>query len=180
MSKSKKHYDGKVCTSCRGTLRYISTKHCVNCQRRQSKTYNKKHSDARREYAKDYYNSEEGRAKIKQWKQENAESLLFDARERQIKKLKATPPWYDAKKVKQIYLLRNWLNETFNMDMECDHIIPFFGKDVCGLHTHENIQILNRAENQRKSNQYPFETKTHIRYAIETLLEIRKVCLKNK
>jgi len=35
---------------------------------------------------------------------------------------------------------------------EVDHIIPVKGKNVCGLHTPANLQVIPRTENRRKGN----------------------------
>jgi hypothetical protein len=40
---------------------------------------------------------------------------------------------------------------------EVDHIVPIKGELVCGLHTHDNMQILTKAENVRKLNRFVVE-----------------------
>ena len=44
-----------------------------------------------------------------------------------------------------------WYNKNF---LRIDHIIPIKGKDVCGLHVWNNLQILRKVENSIKGNKY--------------------------
>lgn len=52
------------------------------------------------------------------------------------------------------------MGEIYNFYMQCpkgftvDHIVPFKGKEVRGLHTLNNLQYLTRSENSRKKNKF--------------------------
>lgn len=68
---------------------------------------------------------------------------------RRAKLIMATPKWANLEKIKEIYL-------NCPKDYQVDHIIPLRGKNVCGLHTEENLQYLTKEENLKKSNKEGF------------------------
>ena len=68
------------------------------------------------------------------------------AARRRAAKLKATPPWADLEEIKNVYL------EAQYFGMHVDHIIPLQGKEVCGLHIWENLQLLTPEKNIKKGN----------------------------
>ena len=70
------------------------------------------------------------------------------AAKRRSAKLKATPPWADLEEIKNVYL------EAQYFGMHVDHIIPLQGKNVCGLHVWDNLQLLSPIENIKKGNKY--------------------------
>lgn len=63
-------------------------------------------------------------------------------------KLTATPSWADHRRITNVYVLAKRLNLTV------DHQVPLRGRLVCGLHVHENLQLLTSIENSRKSNRW--------------------------
>lgn len=71
------------------------------------------------------------------------------------KKLNATPKWADLKAIEAVYAEAAYLRETTGVRYEVDHIYPLQGKLCCGLHVHQNLQILPKAENIRKHNRMP-------------------------
>ncbi len=67
---------------------------------------------------------------------------------RDANKLLATPSWANLDAIKAIYIKASILG------LEVDHIIPLQGKNVCGLHVENNLQLLSKSENSKKSNSH--------------------------
>lgn len=59
--------------------------------------------------------------------------------------MQAIPKWADMLAIKKFY-------DNCPDGYHVDHIIPLAGKDVCGLHTLNNLQYLPAKENLKKGN----------------------------
>lgn len=68
-----------------------------------------------------------------------------------------TPTWASREAIDAIYA------EARRTNMTVDHIVPLRGKTVSGLHVENNLQLLSREENARKSNRFDEETSWHFR-----------------
>jgi len=72
----------------------------------------------------------------------------------------ATPYWATRPEIAAVYKEAARLRAE-GEDVVVDHIVPLSNPLVCGLHWHENLQIIHRIENSNKSNHYwpemPFE-----------------------
>lgn len=91
--------------------------------------------------------------KTMRWASNNAGAKLAANAKRRANKLKATPLWADLEKVKQLYKIAAKWNELWPEDpVHVDHVIPLKGKNVSGLHTELNLQILRATDNIKKSN----------------------------
>jgi len=98
------------------------------------------------------------------WQQNNPDKLIQtrlnqklkgndrikSARRRATKK-NATPIWADLDAIRNVYL------EAMYMQMDVDHIYPLKSDVVCGLHVWENLQLLPKKINIKKSNNFPTE-----------------------
>ena len=62
-----------------------------------------------------------------------------------------TPPWVERRDLVPIYTRAHELRLRGH-DVEVDHITPINAVDSCGLHCPANLQIIDRLENQNKSN----------------------------
>jgi hypothetical protein len=68
----------------------------------------------------------------------------------------ALPAWANLVAIKEVYKEAKARSKA-GENCHVDHIIPMAGKNVCGLHTHLNLQIIPAAENLKKSNKYQEE-----------------------
>lgn len=74
---------------------------------------------------------------------------------RRARKNKAVPLWVDHEKIKEIYKqAREWNVNNPDNPVHVDHIVPLNGKTVCGLHVHDNLQLLSAPANVAKANKH--------------------------
>ena len=67
---------------------------------------------------------------------------------------KAYPSWADATQILAVYQECDDLLWDTDLRYEVDHIIPLKHPKVCGLHVHNNLQILTQEQNRSKDNLY--------------------------
>lgn len=67
---------------------------------------------------------------------------------------RATPTWADLDAIEAIYAECRAISKRTGKKHQVDHIVPLRGKEVCGLHVPDNLQILLKSENRSKSNRY--------------------------
>lgn len=73
-----------------------------------------------------------------------------------------TPKWASLKKIAAWYDLAQTKREELGILIHVDHIIPLQGKNVCGLHVHNNLQILTGSQNGAKGNSFDPDTHVHV------------------
>lgn len=81
---------------------------------------------------------------------------LYNARvvKRRRAKDNQTPIWADLQKIKEVYELAQMMQETTGEQYHVDHIIPLQGKNVCGLHVAENLQVVPAKVNLQKAAKF--------------------------
>jgi hypothetical protein len=71
---------------------------------------------------------------------------------RRAARLRATPSWCDKAGIVALFNEAQRLTRETGIPHEVDHIVPLIGKNVRGLHIPQNMQVITRLENRRKSN----------------------------
>lgn len=87
----------------------------------------------------------------KQKYKKSARGRALDSKHRAIRRTglkQATPTWVDLDAIGDVYL------EADYMQMQVDHIVPLRSNIVCGLHTWDNLQLLDPLKNNQKGNRY--------------------------
>jgi len=97
----------------------------------ESKEYYYRNQENRLSYMRKYYNDHSA--------EQNAR-----VRFRKLKQKKATPLWADFEIIKLFYKESKRLTEETGVLFEVDHIIPLQSNLVCGLHVHNNLQIISK------------------------------------
>lgn len=117
-----------------------------------------KNKDKRKKIYSDYYknNTEKAKEATNKWKQNNKHKSVFAASKRRTIKKNACPVWANFQKIEDIYKEAADLRSQ-GIDVHVDHIIPLQNKFVCGLHVHNNLQIIDAKENLRKFNKFHIE-----------------------
>ena len=165
MNKDK-HFLGSPCNYGHNGVRYKSSKECVSC------VAAKNHESERKEYQKQYYNTEKRKIyqavyqktycktdKYKdakrQYALENPEKGSARTMKYYAKKLERTPFWLtdtDYWMIEEAYELAALRTKITGITWHVDHIIPLQGKLVSGLHTPYNLQVIVGKINQSKGN----------------------------
>lgn len=68
------------------------------------------------------------------------------------RKKKAFPLWANPIAILMIYDLAKQITIETGIPHEVDHILPLAGKNICGLHVENNLQILSKTANRQKYN----------------------------
>lgn len=137
------------------------------------KEYRVQHRERELEYSKQYYqdNKEKKCADSMRWQAENRETcrkyyrnyreknkdkIIASANLRHAAILRAIPKWADIKAISAIYKKAQEYNKLYpeSAPWHVDHIVPLRGKYVRGFHIENNLQLLPRIENLKKSNKF--------------------------
>lgn len=89
---------------------------------------------------------------LKQHYKANKSHYYYKTGKRRAVKFAATPMWADLDAIKRIYLLAEKLSVETGIKHHVDHVIPLQGKNVCGLHVENNLQVIPAKQNLSKAN----------------------------
>lgn len=123
----------------------------VNSQTRQWRSDN---PDKASQVTKQYYHKNKDTKLInnREWRQNNKPKVQYYNALRRAQIAQATTLWADMEEIQQIYEQATELTTETGIPYHVDHIVPLFGKTVCGLHVEYNLQIITATENFSKGN----------------------------
>jgi hypothetical protein len=101
--------------------------------------------DSYRKKARQYYHENKHKCAARA----NAKSAA-----RRAAKRKATPEWANIDKIREIYKESSRKTLETGIQYHVDHVIPLNNPLVCGLHVHENLQVITERKNLTKSNKW--------------------------
>lgn len=127
--------------------------------RHLSISWEKKNPEKRKVIAERYRKNhpEISREKSKRWAKNNRPKRNAMFARYMANRLKATPAWANEFFIEEAYDLaarRSALKTGGHSKWHVDHIVPLQSKLVCGLHVHNNLQVIPAYANQSKSNRY--------------------------
>lgn len=88
------------------------------------------------------------------WKKQNAARVNAYCAERKARKLSATPAWANKFFIAEAYELAQRRTRLSGFQWDVDHLVPLKSRDVCGLHTEQNLQVIPALDNARKRNAF--------------------------
>ncbi len=136
---------------------------CRECKRNSDRLYAKLNKEKAKQNAKEWYNNnkeyalERMKQYNKKWRIENKDKNCSKSNKYRADKLKATPCWVDEEHkwlIDEVYHLAQVRNNFTKFSWHVDHVVPLKGKDVCGLHVVENLQVIPSKENLQKGNKH--------------------------
>jgi hypothetical protein len=120
------------------------------------RVYKEKHKErlAVMQHEKYWENPESARSQMLAYRQANPAKAMAWRMQRIAASKNAIPVWVDFAEIEKIYEAASFMSMTTGTPHEVDHAVPLQSKFVCGLHVANNLQILTRSENRKKSNRH--------------------------
>ena len=161
-SKDKTKNDGyrticKECTSLSDKLRRDSIpKENKEIKLSKNREYKKQNKDAINKNNRDWRraNPEKDKEIHNNWIENNSWKRAFYTSQRRNLIKKATPKWANFAYIKLFYEMAKMEENRLGIEVHVDHIVPIKGKNVCGFHVEDNLQLLFGKDNREKHNKF--------------------------
>lgn len=145
-AKGLKRYLGGPCKKCGGSERFTSNRGCVVCS---SNNHSKWRMDNHEAAKKQWIAAKKRLPRYRRYKLAKDYLKARDIR---------TPKWANMFIIEEAYALADLRTEVMGGIWSVDHIIPLRGKNVSGLHVHNNLRVIPRSVNLRKTYKWPANT----------------------
>lgn len=156
----KFYFTGKPCKKGHLTQRRVADSRCLTCEREHSNQWSKNNRDYGNKYRE--INREQEKKRGREYYVKNKDKRNANHAKRKAAKLQRTPAWADQQKIKYHYSLAKYFEFiTLGIKYHVDHIVPLQGKNVCGLHVPDNLQVLRSDHNHSKNNKWNWDTQSY-------------------
>lgn len=91
---------------------------------------------------------------VSDWQKRNPHKSAAATRRRQAAARRACVSWAIEFFIEEAYALAKLREAATGIKWHVDHVVPLRSANVCGLHTHSNIQVIPAVANISKSNRY--------------------------
>ena len=156
--------DTKVCTYCNKELpthsfdtypkngkRYVKAT-CITCSNIKQRVWRKENPEKVKEQNRRANQGVNRRVTQKAYMNRNPGYKPAKDARRRARKLNASPVWANKEAIDFVYYAAACVGRVYGGTPHVDHIIPLCSDVVCGLHVHQNLQLLSPKDNTRKSN----------------------------
>lgn len=134
--------------------RYLANKEKMLAQSKRWAEENKEKRNALSQKWRDE-NKEQFKKSCKNSRNKNKANRLANNAKRRATKLQQTVSWANIDKIESMYKFAKFMEWiTLGIKYHVDHIVPLNGKNVCGLHTHDNLQVIRAELNLKKGNKF--------------------------
>lgn len=172
------YFTGRPCKYGHVEKRQVSNRGCVRCLSQRSMQWAKSNPSRSQEIRDKWYfeNKEKEAARARLWRKNNQDTykrmikewrennsthyrayMAKCAMDRAAAKKNRTPSWLsedDHWLMQEAYDLAALRTDLLGFSWHVDHIVPLRGKEVSGLHTPWNLQVIPGMENRVKSNRF--------------------------
>ena len=149
------YFTGKPCKNGHLEIRLVTNGTCIRCNADAQLRYKLDKKDLMRQKFRSWRieNLEYDKDRKAHWRKTKPHKNAEKSRRYEATKRGAIPSWADNFVIEGMYELAS-VFRRIGLNIHVDHIVPLKGKTVCGLHTHDNLQLLTGSENSRKFNSF--------------------------
>ncbi len=134
--------------------RYLDNKEKMLAQSKRWAEENKEKRNAISQKWRDD-NRDAFRLSCKKSTKKNIDKKLSNNAKRRSLRIQRTVAWANEKEIQKHYAFAKFMEWiTLGIKYHVDHIVPLQGKNVCGLHTHDNLQVIRATQNLKKGNKF--------------------------
>ena len=148
------YFTGEPCRNNHIEPRFTGSGVCMACAREKSQRWTVLNRDKyiERKTISNEKRKHKNKLSAAEWRKKNPSRKNAIESVRRATCRQQTPSWADQDQIVMWYEVANVLSRG-GVKFHVDHVFPLRGKNVCGFHSQDNLQVLPWHLNLKKSNQ---------------------------